>query len=335
MDGGSPSNQEEGGGRQRWLRALGSLATVGAAGYLVWRERHQLDAIEDVSPVGIIGIVALQLVYLVFQSERFRVTFATYARTLVDFWGWSEIFVRSRLYNLVASQAGNIYRGAALKSRYGGSVGVYLAALTGHTWFSTAVSLVLAVLLGLFTRLGDTSTLPAPTLAVTALVTVVWVATPQLLRSASGRLPARVQDRGFVHKARLGLDAITTSFRDRRFTVLVLTNGLGGFLAGAAIFQLSYSQVGVNSSLAAAATTLAFFQVLNVVILTPGNLGVQELGVAGLAAAFGYTPESGVLVSVIIRLSGIAALLIAGVAIGVRQMVNSRRGAIDSREPHR
>lgn len=327
---GSPSPANEPGGKRKWLRAVGALIALGAAGYLVWRERTHLAAVEELSPLGIIALVAFQLAYLVFQSERFRITLATYAKTLVDFWGWSEIFVKSRLFNLIASQTGNIYRGAALKGRYGSSVGIYLAALAGHTWLSTAVSLVLAVLLGCLTRFWGTSNIPTSTLAVTSLVTVTWVATPQILRSTSNWLPDRIQRLRLVQKTRLGLEAITTSFRDRRFSALVLSHGLAGFFVGAATFQLSYSEVGVESSLAAAATTLAFLQVLNVVTITPGNLGVQELGVAGLAAAFGYPPESGVLVSVVIRLSGLGALLIAGAAVGLRGMITSRRGTTDS-----
>lgn len=69
---------------------------------------------------------------------------------------------------------------------------------------------------------------------------------------------------------------------------------------------------------------IALVNLGNIASITPGNLGIQELGLAALAVLFEYPPASGVLASVVVRLSNIVALAAILVTFEIVGLVTRR-----------
>jgi len=61
-------------------------------------------------------------------------------------------------------------------------------------------------------------------------------------------------------------------------------------------------------------------QATSFAVITPGNLGIQELGFTGLASLFGIPLAQGAAAAAIIRASGWIALAIPALVFGGRDM---------------
>lgn len=295
-----------------WSRILLILSLMGT-GYLLWQGREDLQNSVEIGLPILGALVTLQLVYLASQSERLRLIVADHAQNRVSGIRWMRIFFLGRLLNSVLVQSGNAYRFIALRRDFGVSASRFASSLTAQTWLSAVSAFAVAAIFSVPARsefgLGQYTPLILTALAASSL------AAPFLARPLS-RYMAQRQSKGRLMRAVDGIIERTTQTVASSQLVLMLgVTVLVTLVTGVAILVLAYQGAGVDLPWYLAAALLALLQLSNVIVLTPGNLGIQELGFAALSGLIGYSGAVGVIASAAVRVSGLLAVALgAGVA---------------------
>jgi uncharacterized membrane protein YbhN (UPF0104 family) len=91
---------------------------------------------------------------------------------------------------------------------------------------------------------------------------------------------------------------------------------LVAFVQASAMMWIGFVALGIPVGIAEAIAFYVLLQLATYVQVTPGNLGLQELAFAALSAGFGATVADGVLVSTVVRVTGVIALLVTALPVG-------------------
>jgi hypothetical protein len=89
-----------------------------------------------------------------------------------------------------------------------------------------------------------------------------------------------------------------------------------GFATAIGVFALAFRSLDIDVYMAETALFLVLLQLTTYLVITPGNLGLQELGFGGLAQATGIGLTPGLLAGAVVRITGVVALAILGLALG-------------------
>jgi uncharacterized membrane protein YbhN (UPF0104 family) len=296
-----------------WLLVL--LALAGTL-VLVLRSEDDLRSLRDISLAASVGLVVFQLLYLAVQSARFHVVIARFAEHPVGFWPWTRYFVIGRFLNLFVPQAGNVYRAVELKRQHHVSIQRFLVAFVNAPWLAMILNFLFGAVavwvlapqvlvsgypLWLLLLAATAATALAPLLAVAVLPLF-----PQRLRAAAW-LRARLQE----------MVAVTfESLREPAYLLRVTFWTLVAFVQASIMLWLGFLALGTEVGVAEAVAFYVLLQLTTYVQLTPGNLGLQELAFAALSAGFGASAADGVLVSTIVRVTGVVALVVGALPLG-------------------
>lgn len=280
--------------------------------WVLWHGRRDLAQLESLAPAPVAALIGLQMLLLAAQSERLRVILGAHSRRVVPPLEWGRMFVVGRLLNAAVMQSGNAYRLMTLKRTYGVGYSRYVSSLAAQTWVSVLFSLLVASVL-VFTVESNRS-FPANLGASLVLATLAIAVAPYVARMLGRRyLPGRP---GRIWTALEGVfSRVVETVRDPSLSLALLALTIVAFALGVTVIVQAFSMAGLTMPLAAAATILALMQITNVVMLTPGNLGIQELGYAGLMSLFGFPAASGIVASALVRISAAAALALGSLVL--------------------
>lgn len=266
-------------------------------------------------------MLGLHVAILGSNTIRFRLVLEKCAQRHIPLKPWVELFVNGRFLNHIVPQAGNVYRSVELKERYGVPHTRYLTTLVAVAWLSTALNLLLVV--ALIVGLDPSFQLgawPAWWIVLAlwgAVVLGPFVARSILasVRSADGRL-------GWAQR-RINevLDVATDSALDRSWLLKVLGLSFIVFVLATANVALCFTALGQPALIGESALFYSVLQISNIVKLTPGNLGAQELafGVLGSHATVGMS--EGILASGLFRVGAMAVLAALALPLGARQLL--------------
>ena len=287
-----------------------AVALMGMA-ILVWMIARTDVRFDDVefTLVNIWVLILAQSSYLVTESLRMQSVLERAAGMQFERWHMLRLFIMARILNLVVPQSGNVLRVAGIKDRYGAAISETVGGLAGFVWLSVSASLGLSTLL-FAAGLGDDVSTNTPPWLVLAALTLVAIGAPWiLLRLLSGIN----RQHGFVSKLVRAADASLAVARSPR---TLLTFGVYWLVAIAVIvvmYATAFSMVGPIPSVPTLIAIYALVQATSFVVITPGNIGIQDLGFAAVAVAFGSDPGVAAAAALIIRISGIAVTALAGV----------------------
>lgn len=299
-----------------WL-SFGVLATsLGILGWFVGRDLDALDALRTVSPAAIALILVLQGLYLIPESYRQQVVVESAGQTKLPIVGWFRVFVVGRFLNSLIPQSGNVYRALRLKSDYGIGYVDFLGSMVLFLMMSVSFNLVLAaILIALAPPESPTTVLSTPW-ALLAVALVV-VAVPTLVRFALMRMT--LADSSWLTPLRILRDLLDSAAAALHQPGL-LVRFIGAWLVTlgvvVALYTAVLSIVGASVGVGEVIALYALVQATSFVVITPGNLGIQELGFTGLAALFGIPVAQGAAAAAIIRASGWIALAIPAFILG-------------------
>lgn len=306
-----------------WLVVAAALA---ATALLARARGEDLALLSALEPWAVAALVALQGVYLVLQSGRFHVVLVRLAERAVGFWPWLRLFTVGRFLNLFVPQAGNVYRAVELKRRFDVGYTRFIAAFVNAPWIAMVLNFAIgAALLGLLQSATRVAGVPLwLALAGAALVTA---AAPFVLVVLLPLVPQRFRWVGWLHGRVSEMLRLTLeSLRDARYLLWVMAWTAASFAQAVLMLWVCFTALGLPAGLAEAVAFYVLLQLATYVALTPGNLGLQELAFAGLAAGFGGGAVEGVLVSGLIRVTGVVALVALALPFGgVEALRESRR----------
>lgn len=297
----------------RW--AVG-VAAVGVAGWMVFTGREQIESLFRLAAWRVWAMLGLFFFQFVASVLPLVVILRRMGAKGVPASEWMKLLVVSRFANLIVPQAGTAYKAVSLNRRHGVSYTTYIHAYALLAWMSTVQNLALASVFSWEMLASGTREERALGIGLTTValgVTAAPFAAIPLLRRLRlpGRWLARVQE-----KAAALVDTLADFSKQPRFVGVVLALGFVRFGIWILFFRIALAGMDVDVRLAHLALFLAIWQLSKILIITPGNLGVQEVvyGVVGGAVGIGAAP--GVMVSALIRAAQYLVILPLGLAFG-------------------
>jgi uncharacterized membrane protein YbhN (UPF0104 family) len=269
-------------------------------------------------------MLPLTVLNLAFTAQRFALAVGQTGAPPVPAHAWFRVVALGQFLNLLFPQLGNVYRGVALKRQYGVSYFAYSSGLVTFVWLEVVMSLALGLLtLGWMApdlKLGGVGMLPVLGVLLAVVLVAPGLATrlAQLLKPRAGLL-LRMQELS----ARL-LRVTAESLKAPRLLAGFALYNLLTLAAQATVLWLCFRGAGMPIGIAQAALFHIVIRLSNIVIITPGNLGVTELafGVLG-AGTHGGSLEHGIAAALAFRALYSVVAVALGLAFGGVDLVRS------------
>jgi uncharacterized membrane protein YbhN (UPF0104 family) len=301
---------------RRWAPWLALALAVAATVALVVVRGEELNALADLAPAAVAWLVVQQLAYLLAQSGRFHVVLVRFAERPVGFAPWLRLFVLGRFLNLFVPQGGNVYRAVELHRRFDVGYANFVAAFVNAPWLAMVLNLALGAVA--VAALQPSAALGGwPLWLVLALATLLGAAAPFVALAVLPLVPRGWRPLAWLHARLAAMVAATLeSLRDRRYLARVFLWTLVSFVQASAMLWYGFAALGRPVGVAEAIAFYVLLQLATYFPVTPGNVGVQELAFGALAAGFGATAVDGVVVSGLVRVTGVVALVLAALPLG-------------------
>jgi uncharacterized membrane protein YbhN (UPF0104 family) len=315
----------------RWLLLLAICIFLGV--YLV---RHPQDwsVLERVDASAFALLCLLQAAVFVAQAAQLQLVIGTVSGMAIGTLTWQRIFWVSRLVNYFLPQSGTVYRALRLKQAFGVAFTDYAGGLILFLWLSTLITAMLALAtVGLVDR-GLTLYGADARLVLALLLAAVLTGPLLLVQIAAMRLPLRSR---LVDRLQTRLAAAVALSRQTLTNPRFLIRyGLWTALItalGAAILVTSFAVFGARLPVGGAILMFALLGLTWLVPIVPGNLGVLELVCGVLAAGLGLALTEGLLVSALLRISGLLVMTLGGLPAGALELFGRGRALVPHGEP--
>jgi uncharacterized membrane protein YbhN (UPF0104 family) len=303
----------------RWVSWLVAMVGIGILVAVVARSGVALDSI-DLSAVSVAVLLMAQVAYLVTESLRMQSVLQEAAGMKFGPVVMFRIFVMARILNLVVPQSGNVYRIASLKDQYNAPIVETTGGLAAFVWISVTASLVLSTVLTIVSG-PESSGGNTVSAAVLAGLTVALIAAPWILLALASRIKS---DSSFLTKVQRASTAALEVIKHPQVLIQFLGYWALSLVVIVIMYSTAFSMVGPIPSIATLIAIYALVQATSFVVITPGNIGIQDLGFAAVAVAFGSEPAVGAAAALIVRVSGVAVTALVGLVVVV---VSSRSTA--------
>ncbi len=302
------------------LRRLLSWLAVALSGayiaYFFSANGDDLRLLLSIRPEHVVALILLQVLYLLLHGYRYRIVLEQCSDRSIAYWPWFRLFVLGRFLNTVLPQSGNLYRGLLLKDVWGVTYTRYVTAFFSFAWMGNCLNLLIALAMVALVDPGlRVGVVPAGLLVASLLLALAGL--PVLLDRFSRGVRIRARYVSWIHdKVSEVLRVSVGNLRDARYLRRMLGFGLLAFAAACTIFGACFHGLGISVGFAEMALFYVILQISTHVHVTPGNLGVQELGFGILGEQMGIGMGEGMLVSALLRVSGYLALFALAVPMG-------------------
>lgn len=303
----------------RALRVAGFFIMAASVAVVVWAivsDDEGVELLRSIGPGMVVALIVLHAVALITVAYRHKLTVDQAAGTEVPMGAWVRLFIVGRFLNSLLPQAGTAYRGARLKEDYGIPVTKYLSGFLAFSWLSTLLNLAVAVVLILLLE-PDLQVGAIPAWLLAAALLAVAALTPPAVLWLVRRLRIEKGFWGWAHRRTDDMVSGAVRMTAARTTVVrFVAAGVMGLAVATALYATAFRALDLDASLSTVVLFYTVIQLGTYVSITPGNIGVLELAAGALASQLGIGLTGGLLVATVVRLSGYATLLVAGVAVG-------------------
>lgn len=280
----------------------------------------------------IIYIILLQFLYFLLQGHRFQVVLEKCSSRKIPFLPWLKIFILGRFLNTVISQAGNVYRSVQLKQQYGVSYTRYISSFTSLAWMDTGINLIIAVIVIAVTnpgfKIGQFFAWK-----VLIILTFAVVASPILGEIILRKINFKNKYLDWLHSKFSEVLAVSVSnLKDRAYLLKIILLGLAIFIRTCAMFYVYFSVFDVQISIPALVVFYALYKISAFIVITPGNVGIQEVVYGFLSEQMGIGMAQGILVAALIRVVGICSISVLGVSLGGIDLLHHRKDYVDIKD---
>ena len=306
----------------RWVLALLVLILVGK---FLANNKESLSRLESLRLWHLAGLYALYVVTLFINAYRTYLIIRSLAQHHISFWVWYKLFIMSRMGNILLSQAGNIYRAAVLKGRYGLSYTTYINFYLFFAWVTTLINFALVFCLILLLR-------PVLTiagingLALMGILIAVILLGPILAEKILKILRPRS---GFLAKVFGKLHGMIVTMMHQGTNARLMTKLVAlGFMhvtIGVLLLGIVFRGMGVEPNVPDLALFLALYKLSTLIVLTPGNLGIREMAFGFLSQALGIGMAEGILASAMLYAVHSSLVISLGLAFGSSHLFNRKK----------
>ncbi len=310
--------------RRRLARALLAVLAISGVVALLWRERMSLGVLRNVSLSMSALIVLIMSVNTVLFGLRVRIALQRVAAIRIRVLWWTRVFINSFAMNLSVPQSGAVYRAMELRRVYGMRLQDYLRAYYVVVWLGyvliVACSTPAMFLSPVAPLVGGWD------LRLVAVLTLVGLALgPVLLHRSAPHIGG---DARWAERFRQVLDeTVGTALecvRERRFATDFLFFSILTIAIDFGIVVLALAALGFNIALGWSLLLYLAMQLFNMIHVTPGNIGVQELVFGVLGGQAGLSLGDGVVLSLFLRVLRAASLVTLFATVNVAMAMGAR-----------
>lgn len=313
----------------RWLLAIFCLA------YLVkffYQQRASLQIAFSLSISAIIYILMLQFISYLLTILRFKIVLEKCGQKKLKFLTWAKTYILGRFLNTIIPQSGNLYRGIFLKKNYDISYTRYITAFSSFAWMDTILNLLFAflVILGLEPSFKIGTFIGSKLLVITISALIL---PPIFLEIIFKKIQFKNQHINWLHlKFSEVLTVSINNLKDRTYMLKIVLVGIIMFARTCLAFYIYFSIFDIDVTLPVLFVFTALFKLSTFIVITPSNIGVQELAYGFLSQQVGIGMAQGIVLSAFIRLVTVSIILILGSALGGIDLLRNREDFTKSKK---
>lgn len=287
--------------------------------------KEDLRLILNIHVCPLIFLCCLSVLYQFIHGYRFKVVLNKCSKSNLPFWDWLKIFMQTRFLNLIFPQFGNIYRSMTLKKNYNISYTNYISTFTSFAWMDTCFNLIFAtIIILLFEPTLKILCLNAGFLLIGLSFVIIFlpILSLKILRKTKINFPKIVW---IQSKLREVLYTSLANLRDIKYISSIIILGFLILLRTILFYYILFYSFGIRPSLSILIIFYVLFKFSSFVVITPGNLGIQEIAFGFLSSQLGIGMSKGILVCAVGRVISTSVILLLGIFFGGIGLLQHRK----------
>jgi uncharacterized protein (TIRG00374 family) len=308
--------------------AIVAACIVYIAGFF-YTNRKSLSIVIRMNFTTLSILVLLSLSYFLLYSLRFQLILQKCSNRKIAFWRWFKILIMGNFLNLVFSQLGNIYRGVKLKKEHDISYTSYITTFASFAWMDTWMNLVLAIVIILLIK-PDLKIGPFSAFFLLVIICAVIIILP-VMASFFLRF-IRFKNRWLDWtKSKLSQVLTTTldNIKDVSFLLKIILLGIVIFTLTVSSYYVLFAGFDMRLTLPVLTVFCTLLSLSIFFVITPGNIGVQEIAFGFISQQLGIGMAQGILVSIVSRIIGTALIILLGVLFGGMNVIKYRNKYVE------
>jgi uncharacterized protein (TIRG00374 family) len=275
------------------------------------------------------ALVLLSFSYMLLYSWRFQFILQKCGSRKIAFWQWFKILIIGNFLNLVFSQLGNVYRSVKLKKEHDISYTSYITTLASLAWMDTWMNLILAIVIILSIKpdlkIGSFSAFFL-LIIICAVIIILPVMVSFFLRFI--RFKNRYLD---WTKSKLSQVLTTTldNIKDVSFLLKIILLGIVIFILTVSSYYVLFAGFDMRLTLPVLAVFCTLLSLSTFFVITPGNIGIQEIAFGFISQQLGIGMAQGILVSIVGRIISTALTILLGVLFGGMNVIKYRNKYVE------
>lgn len=270
-------------------------------------------------------LVLFSFSYMLLHSWRFQFILQKCGSRKIAFWQWFRILTLGNFLNLVFSQLGNAYRGIKLKKEHDISYTSYITTFASFAWMDTWMNLVLAIVIILLIK-PDLKIGPFSASYLLAIICAVIIILP-VTASFCLRF-IRFKNR-YLDWTKSKLSQVLTTTLDNiknvSFMLKIILLGIVIFALVVLSYHVLFASFDMRPTLPVLAVFCTLLSISTFFVITPGNIGIQEIAFGFISQQLGIGMAQGILVSVVSRIISTAITILLGVLFGGINLLKHRK----------
>jgi uncharacterized protein (TIRG00374 family) len=295
------------------LSILTTLICLSLAGYHFVQHPESFDLLTGITEKQLFSLLALHLLLLIIHTIRFRLILQKCAGKSIPFCPWIVLFVQGRFYNTFVPQLGNVYRSVELKKRFQISYTKYITTLICVGWISTGINIFFAWIL-IVQQSPELLLGQYRASVIVGVVAIGNISGPFLIRYIFELLKPKNSMKIFERLNEV-LSVTTSIVQDRRWFALICGYSLVGVVLACLNIHICFAMVQSTPLIGETAVFYTLLQISNVIKITPGNLGPQEIAFGLLGAQSSVGMSQGILASALFRSAAIVTLCLSMIGL--------------------
>jgi uncharacterized protein (TIRG00374 family) len=290
-----------------------------------YTNRNSLSIVIRMNFATLLILVLLSFSYMLLHSWRFQFILQKCGSRKIAFWQWFKILTLGNFLNMVFSQLGNVYRGVKLKKEHDISYTSYITTFASFAWMDTWMNLVLAIVIILLVKpdlkIGSFSA-SSLLVIICAVIIILPVMASLFLRFI--RFKNRYLD---WTKSKLSqvLTATLDNIKDTSFLLKIILLGVTIFALVVFSYHVLFAGFDMQLTLPVLAVFCTLLSLSTFFVITPGNIGIQEIAFGFISQQLGIGMAQGILVSVVSRIISTTLTILLGVLFGGINLIKHRK----------
>jgi uncharacterized membrane protein YbhN (UPF0104 family) len=309
------------------------MICIGYLARFFYINRLSLQIAFNISISIIILIVLLSIVYLLLYNYRFHLILEKCSGQRLNFWPLFRIFILGKFLNTFISQAGTVYRGLQLKQDYGISYTNYISSFASFAWMDSWMNMVIAALV-ILTVGHDLKIGSFYAWQISLVLAICIFVVPLLIEAAFRKISFNNTYLNWTHsKLNEVLKATIENVKDTVYVSKIIILGIGALICAGALYYICFRIFDITLAIPSLAVFYALLSLSTCIVLTPGNIGVQELAYGFLSQQLGFGMAQGVLVAAFARISGTTIILLLGIILGGIDLLRQQKKPLNQQLP--